>query len=67
MTDIRQVLETAFDDEPPSNLDKSAIVRAGRRRLGARRATTAGAVLAAVTAVGVPVVLAAGGGASVAP
>jgi len=67
VTDIRQVLETAFDDEPPSNLDKSAIVRAGRRRLGARRATTAGAVLAAVTAVGVPVVLAAGGGASVAP
>ncbi|MEU5691336.1 hypothetical protein [Actinosynnema sp. NPDC020468] len=55
MTDIRDVLATAFQDEPPLTVDRAAIRRSGRRRRHLRRGLTAAFVLVAVTAVGVPV------------
>lgn len=48
MTDIKQTLAAAFDDEPPLALDKSAIRRAGRHRVAARRG--AGVVALSVVA-----------------
>ncbi|MBW4715714.1 hypothetical protein [Saccharothrix obliqua] len=61
MTDIRQVLETAFDGEPPLQLDLAAVRRAGRRRVALRRAATSVAALAAVTAVCVPAMVGSSG------
>ncbi|CCH35443.1 hypothetical protein ABZ816_12640 [Actinosynnema sp. NPDC047251] len=61
MTDIRQTLETAFDDEPPLTLDVAAIREAGRRRVAVRRSLTTVAALAAVTAVCVPAMLGSSG------
>lgn len=62
MTDIRQTLSTAFDDEPPLTIDKAAILRKGRRRATFRRGYTGAAVLATVTAVAVPALLWSGAG-----
>ncbi|MEU4806701.1 hypothetical protein [Actinosynnema sp. NPDC023587] len=62
MTDIRQTLEAAFDDEPPLSLDLAAIRRTGRRRVAVRRSLTTVAALATVTAVCVPAVLGSSGG-----
>lgn len=63
MTDIKQTLSTAFDDEPPFTVDKAAILKNGRRGVTMRRGYTAAAVLATVTAVAVPAVLWSGVGA----
>ena len=66
MTDIKQTLSTAFDDEPPLTIDKAVIVRNGRRKAIFRRGYTAAAVLATAAAVAVPALLwsGAGGGGS---
>lgn len=63
MTDIKQTLATAFDDEPPLAIDKAVILKKGRRRATFRRGYTAAAVLATVTAVAVPALLWPGAGA----
>lgn len=62
MTDIKQTLATAFDDEPPLNIDRAAILKDGRRKTAFRRGYTAAAVLATVTAVAVPALLWSGAG-----
>ncbi|MBB5954577.1 hypothetical protein FHS29_001147 [Saccharothrix tamanrassetensis] len=62
MTDIKQTLETAFDDEPPLTIDTATIVRAARREVGVRRSATAIAALATVAAVCVPAMLGSSGG-----
>jgi hypothetical protein len=62
MTDIKQTLATAFDDEPPLTIDKTAILKKGRRKSTFRRGYTAAAVLATVTAVAVPALLWSGAG-----
>ncbi|MFE9744537.1 hypothetical protein ACFYOT_06505 [Saccharothrix saharensis] len=62
MTDIKQTLSTAFDDEPPLRIDKAAILRSGRRKATFRRGYTGAAVLATVAAVAVPALLWSGAG-----
>ncbi|MEV8441564.1 hypothetical protein AB0425_29635 [Actinosynnema sp. NPDC051121] len=62
MTDIKQSLATAFEDEPPLGIDKAAIVRAGRRKAVRRRGYAGAAVLATVAAVAVPALLWSGAG-----
>jgi hypothetical protein len=62
MTDIKQTLSTAFDDEPPLTVDKAAILRKGRRKATFRRGYTGAAVLATVAAVAVPALLWSGAG-----
>jgi hypothetical protein len=62
MTDIKQTLATAFDDEPPLTIDKAAILKNGRRKSAFRRGYTAAAVVATVTAVAVPALLWSGAG-----
>ncbi|MCE6995735.1 hypothetical protein LZG04_13115 [Saccharothrix sp. S26] len=62
MTDIKQSLATAFEDEPPLGIDKAAIVREGRRKAVRRRGYTGAAVLATVAAVAVPALLWSGAG-----
>ncbi|MFJ6670759.1 hypothetical protein ACIQMJ_06580 [Actinosynnema sp. NPDC091369] len=62
MTDIKQTLSTAFDDEPPLGIDKAAILRSGRRKATFRRGCTGAAVLATVAAVAVPALLWSGAG-----
>lgn len=62
MTDIKQTLATAFEDEPPLGIDKAAILRTGRRRAIFRRGYTGAVVLATVAAVAVPALLWSGAG-----
>ncbi|GAA1315055.1 hypothetical protein [Saccharothrix xinjiangensis] len=62
MTDIKQALAAAFDDEPPLTIDRAAILRTGRRKAAFRRGYTAITVLATATVVCVPAVLGSGGG-----
>ncbi|ROP39591.1 hypothetical protein [Saccharothrix texasensis] len=62
MTDIKQSLATAFEDEPPLGIDKAAIVRDGRRKAALRRGYTGAALLATVVAVAVPALLWSGAG-----
>ncbi|GGP80979.1 hypothetical protein [Saccharothrix coeruleofusca] len=62
MSDIKEILGTAFGDEPPLRVDREAIVKSGRRRLAVRSAATGMAVFAAVAAVTVPVLLGGRGG-----
>lgn len=62
MTDIKQTLATAFADEPPLAVDKSAIRRAGRRKVVTRHASVGSAVAVAVAVAIVPFGLDAGGG-----
>lgn len=62
MTDIKQTLATAFDDEPPLTIDKAAILKNGRRKSTFRRGYTAAAVLATVAAAAVPALLWSGAG-----
>jgi hypothetical protein len=62
MTDIKQTLSTAFEDEPPLGIDKATILKDGRRKATFRRGYTAAAVLATVTAVAVPALLWSGAG-----
>ncbi len=62
MTDIKQSLATAFEDEPPLGIDKAAIVRDGRRKAVLRRGYTGAALLATVAAVAVPALLWSGAG-----
>ncbi|MFD1148695.1 hypothetical protein [Saccharothrix hoggarensis] len=66
MTDIKQTLATAFEDEPPLTIDRAAILRSGRRKAIFRRGCTGAAVLATVAAVCVPAMLGSGGGGGVA-
>jgi hypothetical protein len=61
MSDIKQTLAGAFDDEPPMTIDRAAIVKAGRRRVAFRRGYTTAAVLAAVAVVSGPIALGWGG------
>ncbi|WP_158847088.1 hypothetical protein [Saccharothrix deserti] len=62
MTDIKQTLATAFTDEPPLAMDKSAIRRAGKRRIATRYASIGTAVLVAAVVVAVPTMVNLGGG-----
>ncbi|MFT7835038.1 hypothetical protein Q5530_02675 [Saccharothrix sp. BKS2] len=62
MTDIKQALAAAFDDEPPLTIDRAAILRTGRRRAAFRRGYIAVTVLATAAVVCVPAVLGSGGG-----
>ncbi|XVS64218.1 hypothetical protein ACQPYE_39250 [Actinosynnema sp. CA-299493] len=62
MSDIKEVLATAFVDEPPMTIDKPALVKAGRRGVTTRYAFVALAAVAAVAVVVVPAVTMPGGG-----
>ncbi|WP_033436502.1 hypothetical protein [Saccharothrix sp. NRRL B-16314] len=62
MTDMKQTLATAFDDEPPLSIDRAAILKVGRRKATFRRGYTGAAVLATVAAVAVPALLWSGAG-----
>lgn len=63
MTDIKQTLATAFDNEPPMSTDKPAIIRAGKRRALGRNVSIGMAVVAAVgVMVTVPITINSGGG-----
>lgn len=48
MTDIKDLLGKAIGDEPPFDLDRDEIFRAGRQRVRRRRTLAAGGVVAAV-------------------
>ncbi|HVK23345.1 MAG TPA: hypothetical protein VM677_18470 [Actinokineospora sp.] len=48
MTDAKEVLSRAFDQEPPLRLDKDAVISAGRRTLKRRRAVAVSGVAAVV-------------------
>ncbi|WP_433266355.1 hypothetical protein ACQPZF_40640 [Actinosynnema sp. CS-041913] len=61
MTDIKQTLENAFDDEPPLNLDTNVIMRAARRKVQIRRSASAVAAFATVAAVCVPALVGSSG------
>lgn len=62
MTDIKQALAAAFDDEPPLTIDRAAILRTGRRKAAFRRGYTVITMLATATVVCVPAMLGSGGG-----
>jgi hypothetical protein len=58
MNDIKQVLATAFEAEPPVRIDRTQLIKKGRRRLLGRWMATAGAtVLAAAVVVGTTMIV----------
>ncbi|MEU4738953.1 hypothetical protein AB0G02_00635 [Actinosynnema sp. NPDC023658] len=62
MSDIKEVLATAFADEPPMVVDKLALIKAGRRGVTTRYALVGLAAVAAAAVVVVPIVTMPGGG-----
>lgn len=62
MTDIKQTLAAAFGDEPPLAVDKSAIRRAGRRKVATRYASVGAAAVVAAVVIAVPTAVNLGGG-----
>ncbi|KOX35031.1 hypothetical protein ADK67_00325 [Saccharothrix sp. NRRL B-16348] len=62
MSDIKEVLATAFVDEPPLAIDKPALIKAGKRGITTRYAFVGLAAVAAAVVVIVPAVTMPGGG-----
>ncbi len=60
MNDIKQVLATAFQAEPPLGIDRAQLIKNGRRRLLGRRISTTGGAALAVAAIVVSTTLFAG-------
>ncbi|MEV4314980.1 hypothetical protein [Actinocrispum sp. NPDC049592] len=51
MNDIKRVLATAFEAQPPVRLDRAQVIESGRRRLWRRRMAMAGGTVLAVAAI----------------
>jgi hypothetical protein len=62
LNDIKQVLATAFNAEPPVRIDRAKLIKNGRRRLLRRRMTTTGGMVLAAAAVVVSTTVFAGAG-----